>query len=40
MAMFSLFRDVARLARDVLMGLDYIHSQGIVHRDIKPENLL
>jgi serine/threonine protein kinase len=22
------------------MGLDYIHSQGIVHRDIKPENLL
>jgi len=26
--------------RDMIQGLEYIHSQHIVHRDIKPENLL
>lgn len=24
----------------LIHGLSYLHSQGIVHRDIKPENLL
>ncbi len=28
------------LFRDVLNGLDYLHSQRIVHRDLKPSNIL
>merc|ERR1719410_497532 len=26
--------------RDIIMGLEYIHTIGIAHMDIKPENLL
>jgi len=26
--------------RDVVTGLEYVHSQKVIHRDIKPENLL
>ncbi|KAJ3818669.1 kinase-like domain-containing protein, partial [Lentinula raphanica] len=29
-----------RIMRDAILGLEYLHHQGIIHRDIKPANLL
>jgi serine/threonine protein kinase len=32
--------EIRRAIRDTVLGLEYLHYQGVVHRDIKPANLL
>ncbi|MEO6260571.1 MAG: serine/threonine-protein kinase, partial [Thermoanaerobaculia bacterium] len=32
--------EALRLASDILRGLHYAHSKGVIHRDIKPANIL
>ncbi|KAL3989303.1 Protein kinase domain family protein [Acanthocheilonema viteae] len=33
-------RQIWRLFREILLGLQYIHQEGMIHRDIKPMNIL
>jgi len=30
----------AKLTREILQALDYIHRHGVIHRDLKPENIM
>jgi [calcium/calmodulin-dependent protein kinase] kinase len=31
---------VSRIAREVALGLQFLHYKGVVHRDVKPQNIL
>jgi len=33
-------KDAAKIVKQMLKGVEYLHTQGIAHRDLKPENLL
>ena len=34
------FRGRLQVALDVILGIRYLHSQGLIHRDIKLKNVL
>ena len=34
------FLEGQRIVREMLSGLKYLHSEGILHRDLKPENIM
>jgi maternal embryonic leucine zipper kinase len=33
-------REASNFYRQIVAGIDFLHSKGIAHRDLKPENLL
>jgi len=33
-------KDAAGIVKQILLAVQYLHSEGVVHRDLKPENLL
>lgn len=32
--------DIRNFMKQILMGMAYVHKQGVCHRDLKPENIL
>lgn len=33
-------KDIQKILRDCVRGLDYLHKRNIIHRDIKPQNIM
>jgi tRNA A-37 threonylcarbamoyl transferase component Bud32 len=31
---------IAKMVRQILLAINYMHSRKVVHRDLKPENLM
>ena len=32
--------EIRKIIRQIVLGIDYLHNNGVIHRDIKPDNIL
>ena len=32
--------EIRKIIRQIILGIDYLHNNGVIHRDIKPDNIL